>query len=98
MSSRSWLRRTRGGLRDRCSWRAVASRRDRQNPEGDAGRLTGRTRTPDDFTEIHKGIQMATRSAKSVALITGGTTGIGFATARVLHEKGYDVLVTGANH
>jgi len=40
---------------------------------------------------------MATQSAKSVALITGGTTGIGFATARVLHEKGFSVLVTGAN-
>lgn len=40
---------------------------------------------------------MVTQTAKSVALITGGTTGIGFATARVLHEKGFSVLVTGAN-
>jgi NAD(P)-dependent dehydrogenase (short-subunit alcohol dehydrogenase family) len=40
---------------------------------------------------------MATEATKSVALITGGTTGIGFATARVLHEKGFAVLVTGAN-
>jgi NAD(P)-dependent dehydrogenase (short-subunit alcohol dehydrogenase family) len=40
---------------------------------------------------------MATQSEKSVALITGGTTGIGFATARVLHERGFSVLVTGAN-
>jgi NAD(P)-dependent dehydrogenase (short-subunit alcohol dehydrogenase family) len=40
---------------------------------------------------------MATQAVKSVALITGGTTGIGFATARVLHEKGFAVLVTGAN-
>jgi len=39
----------------------------------------------------------AKQAAKSVALITGGTTGIGFATARVLHEKGYAVVVTGAN-
>ena len=38
---------------------------------------------------------MATQAVKSVALITGGTTGIGFAAARVLHEKGFAVLVTG---
>jgi NAD(P)-dependent dehydrogenase (short-subunit alcohol dehydrogenase family) len=40
---------------------------------------------------------MATEAMKSVALITGGTSGIGFATARLLHEKGFAVLVTGAN-
>lgn len=40
---------------------------------------------------------MATQATKPAVLITGGTTGIGFATARLLHEKGYAVLVTGAN-
>jgi NAD(P)-dependent dehydrogenase (short-subunit alcohol dehydrogenase family) len=40
---------------------------------------------------------MATQAVKSVALITGGTTGIGLAAARVLHAKGFAVLVTGAN-
>src|SRR5262249_13922359 len=32
-----------------------------------------------------------------VALITGGTTGIGFATAQLLHEDHYAVVVTGQN-
>jgi NAD(P)-dependent dehydrogenase (short-subunit alcohol dehydrogenase family) len=35
--------------------------------------------------------------SRPVALITGGTTGIGFATARVLHEQNYAVVVTGQN-
>lgn len=38
-----------------------------------------------------------TNSSPPVALITGGTTGIGFATVRVLHEKGFAVVVTGQN-
>lgn len=35
--------------------------------------------------------------SRPVALITGGTTGIGFATAHVLHEQNYAVVVTGQN-
>jgi NAD(P)-dependent dehydrogenase (short-subunit alcohol dehydrogenase family) len=40
---------------------------------------------------------VADHAVKSVALITGGTTGIGLATARLLHVRGFAVLVTGAN-
>lgn len=40
---------------------------------------------------------MASHSQKPVALVTGGTTGIGFATAQLLQARGYDVLVTGSN-
>jgi NAD(P)-dependent dehydrogenase (short-subunit alcohol dehydrogenase family) len=37
------------------------------------------------------------RSAPPVALVTGGTTGIGLATAQEFHKRGHAVLVTGAN-
>lgn len=36
-------------------------------------------------------------TSRPSALVTGGTTGIGLATARVLHEQGFAVLVTGRN-
>lgn len=38
---------------------------------------------------------MTGQAPRPTALITGGTTGIGLATARVLYERGFAVLVTG---
>src|ERR1700730_15748761 len=35
--------------------------------------------------------------SRPTARITGGTGGIGLATARILHEQGFAVLVTGQN-
>ncbi|TYK43120.1 SDR family oxidoreductase [Actinomadura decatromicini] len=40
---------------------------------------------------------MARATSRPVALITGGTTGIGLATARVLRDEGFAVVVTGQN-
>jgi NAD(P)-dependent dehydrogenase (short-subunit alcohol dehydrogenase family) len=36
-------------------------------------------------------------STRPVALVTGGTTGIGLATAQEFHKRGFGVLVTGNN-
>ena len=46
---------------------------------------------------VAKGRFPMTAQNGRAALITGGTTGIGLATARLFHEQGYAVLVTGAN-
>jgi NAD(P)-dependent dehydrogenase (short-subunit alcohol dehydrogenase family) len=40
---------------------------------------------------------MMTESPNPVALVTGGTSGIGLATAQEFRKRGYGVLVTGTN-
>lgn len=34
---------------------------------------------------------------KKIALVTGGNSGIGYATAKLLRDKGYDVFISGRN-
>jgi NAD(P)-dependent dehydrogenase (short-subunit alcohol dehydrogenase family) len=40
---------------------------------------------------------MTAQTTRPVALIVGGTSGIGLATARALHAHGFDLVVTGRN-
>jgi NAD(P)-dependent dehydrogenase (short-subunit alcohol dehydrogenase family) len=40
---------------------------------------------------------MPAKGPRPTALITGGTTGIGLATAQVLHARGFSVMITGRN-
>jgi NAD(P)-dependent dehydrogenase (short-subunit alcohol dehydrogenase family) len=40
---------------------------------------------------------MPTPRSHPLALITGGASGIGLSTARVLYAEGYAVLITGQN-
>src|ERR1700754_2224543 len=52
---------------------------------------------PSPLTDDARPCSLDERPAMPAALVTGGTTGIGRATAELLHTRGHQVAVTGQN-